>query len=234
MSICPYVELVDQRAFGALGASEEMKLRDHLPSCPMCRAALHDHEALEEAVFGEFEELDSELLDTRALLIERIGAAIRSDDELVTSAKLRRLQGRFMLFAIQFAAGFLILLAYAGSMVGIKLRESRERELFTRVEIHALTVCTRVYLGALKVLPPAGNAALVQRLRQPYKAGKPYYSFPAERLRDGRFLDRWSQPYVYQRTDGGFRIYSLGPNGKDDGGAGDDIGLISKRRPRKN
>jgi len=45
----------------------------------------------------------------------------------------------------------------------------------------------------------------------------------------GRILDDWGRPLVYRRTDdGGFRLYSLGPDGRDDDGAGDDVQLPDK------
>lgn len=37
--------------------------------------------------------------------------------------------------------------------------------------------------------------------------------------------DPWGHPYVYRVTDDGYQLYSMGPDGEDDGGADDDIRL---------
>ncbi len=36
--------------------------------------------------------------------------------------------------------------------------------------------------------------------------------------------DGWDHELVYSKTDDGYQLYSMGPNGQDDGGEGDDIG----------
>jgi hypothetical protein len=47
--------------------------------------------------------------------------------------------------------------------------------------------------------------------------------------RQGRIVDVWAKPLVYQRpSPGTVRLYSLGPNGRDEDGGGDDIVLPDK------
>ena len=36
-------------------------------------------------------------------------------------------------------------------------------------------------------------------------------------------LDGWDRALVYRTVDGGYKLYSMGPNGEDDDGGGDDI-----------
>ncbi|QDV10098.1 Bacterial type II secretion system protein G [Planctomycetes bacterium Poly30] len=36
-------------------------------------------------------------------------------------------------------------------------------------------------------------------------------------------MDGWGHAFIYAKTDEAYRLYSMGPNGVDDGGAGDDI-----------
>ena len=40
--------------------------------------------------------------------------------------------------------------------------------------------------------------------------------------------DPWGSPYVYRLTDGGYRVYSRGRDGRDDGGGGDDVTTTAK------
>jgi tetratricopeptide (TPR) repeat protein len=44
----------------------------------------------------------------------------------------------------------------------------------------------------------------------------------------GQIIDGWKHPIVYQTKDGRFRVYSTGPDGIDDNGAGDDVELPDK------
>ncbi len=46
--------------------------------------------------------------------------------------------------------------------------------------------------------------------------------------KEGRIIDGWGHPLTYLRTDEGFRLYSTGPDGHDDGGSGDDVELPDK------
>ena len=73
--------------------------------------------------------------------------------------------------------------------------------------------------------PEDGNRNLVSALSPDYAA------FQLEALRDGILIDPWGRPYVYERYDPGdnlpwhtYVFYSIGPNGADESGRGDDIG----------
>ncbi len=54
---------------------------------------------------------------------------------------------------------------------------------------------------------------------------KPTQDYPRGFLPDWTSLpkDPWGHPYRYQRTPTGYKLWSVGPNGKDEGGKGDDI-----------
>lgn len=58
-----------------------------------------------------------------------------------------------------------------------------------------------------------------------------YINFQSEDIKEGLLIDPWGYPYVYQRYDPydylrwhTYVIYSVGPNGGDENGNGDDIG----------
>jgi hypothetical protein len=59
------------------------------------------------------------------------------------------------------------------------------------------------------------------------------YDFDPLRLTEAVYLDAWGRPYRYVRLarEGAapFEVYSVGPNGKDEGGKGDDI--VSGQKP---
>ena len=82
--------------------------------------------------------------------------------------------------------------------------------------------------------PLSGNPSLVNALQddpQNVDWQGPYMEFKQDELKDGELLDPWGHPYVYLSANGGspehrqhsFDLYSIGPNGVDDHGVGDDI-----------
>lgn len=73
--------------------------------------------------------------------------------------------------------------------------------------------------------PEDGNRNLVSALYPNY------VTFESGEISDGLLLDPWGYPYIYERYDPGdnlrwhtYVIYSIGPNGVDEDGNGDDIG----------
>lgn len=87
-----------------------------------------------------------------------------------------------------------------------------------------LMAALKAYETEFGVLPESGNASLVKSLSSQTPKGTGYLLFPPDELNTrGEWLDSRNRPWVYERLqDGGYRIYSTGPNGIDEGGQGDD------------
>lgn len=172
--------------------------------------------------------LESELRPGRGDLFLRIDEALRSE-ELVTPRRLSRLNSRFILYATQLAASVMILLTYAGAMASLVTLKKRQRKLFTENEIRALVITTKAWMRRKESAPPAGMAALVEALSAPRDPDsgddRPFFEFEARRLDGKVFRDPWKRPYVYRVDQGRIMIYSMGPNGADENGSGDDITL---------
>lgn len=83
--------------------------------------------------------------------------------------------------------------------------------------------------------PPSGNAALVAALTRKGADGGACFTFAPETLDvQGLVVDPWGRPLLYiNNLDGTapagwsrfepFCVYSAGPDGRDEGGKGDDI-----------
>ena len=97
-------------------------------------------------------------------------------------------------------------------------------------------------------LPDGDNAAMVRSLTtKPEENRDPFVTFGEKELdKEGRLLDSWGNPFVYRNhlkdwpknkddkrahNKQGADIYSFGPDGKDDGGEGDDI--VNWKKGRK-
>ncbi|KAF0246147.1 MAG: hypothetical protein FD180_978 [Planctomycetota bacterium] len=100
-------------------------------------------------------------------------------------------------------------------------------------ELQDLGMVLKLYQTDFGVYPPGPNAALVRTLQTAGQKGSPYGGILLEHVApSGELLDRWQRPFVYKvgvKVRGGsalgFRLYSLGPNGADENGEGDDISV---------
>ena len=126
--------------------------------------------------------------------------------------------------------GILISLVTAGAQA------ARRRGAVTKAKttVAALETAISMYEGDMGVYPATGNAELVAALQDDpddVDWDGPYMEFKQEEVSGGELVDPWGHPYVYVSVNGGspqhrsrsYDLYSLGPNGTDDGGAVDDI-----------
>ena len=229
MTACPYEDLLEQQILGILAIDEVVRLTEHTEKCSQCKAAYSELQDLENLFDSQSSEIDGLFQPGRPDLLARISKEIRNTDDYITPRRLRRLNSRFILYAIQLVAVVMIVLIYVASMASVMTLKRREQVRFTKNEIRALVAVTRTYRRVNQKLPPKGNASLVDHLSQPMdrknSVTRPYFPFDPKRLNDGLFMDAWKRPYVYRTQMNAFEIYSLGPNGQDESGAGDDIKL---------
>ena len=144
----------------------------------------------------------------------------------------------------KFAQGFtlvelLVVIAILGilmSLVTAGAQAARRKGAITKAKttIASLETAVAQYDADMGEYPATGIAALVSALQEdPGDAdwGGPYIEFKEADLDGGSLVDPWGKPYVYVSVNGGapqhrehsYDLYSYGPNGKDDNGAGDDI-----------
>jgi hypothetical protein len=80
------------------------------------------------------------------------------------------------------------------------------------------------YEKKMRHFPPSGNENLVKA----FKEAQCYEFRPGELNGKGQLVDKWGHPYVYiypgKFYKSEFDLYSVGPNGVDEGGkSGDDV-----------
>jgi general secretion pathway protein G len=133
----------------------------------------------------------------------------------------------------------LVVIAILGILIGLVTagaQAARRRGAVTKAKatIAALETAIAMYEGDMGGFPETGNEALVGALQDDpddVDWNGPYMEFKQDELDGGALLDPWGKPYVYVSISGGspahrtrsYDLYSLGPNGADDGGAVDDI-----------
>ena len=133
----------------------------------------------------------------------------------------------------------LVVIAIIGILMGLVTagaQTARRRGAMTKAKatIASMDTAIAMYQGDMGAYPESENANLVAALFEetddPHWQG-PYMEFKQEELKDGEALDPWGRPYVYVSVNGGspthrtrsYDLHSLGPNGKDEDGAGDDV-----------
>ena len=133
----------------------------------------------------------------------------------------------------------LIVIAILGilmSLVTAGAQTARRRGAVAKAKatIASLETAMAMYHSDVGVYPASGNAELVAALSvEPDDANwqGPYMEFKQDELVNGELVDPWGAPYIYVSVNGGspshrtqsYDVYSLGPNGTDDGGTQDDI-----------
>jgi general secretion pathway protein G len=126
--------------------------------------------------------------------------------------------------------GILISLVTAGAQA------ARRRGAVTKAKttIAALETAIAMYEADMGEYPATGNEALVAAIQDDpddVDWGGPYMEFKQEELKGGELVDPWGNPYEYVSVNGGapkhrersYDLSSLGPNGADDSGTGDDL-----------
>jgi len=78
------------------------------------------------------------------------------------------------------------------------------------------------YINDHRMPPPGGNSDLVKKLSGENDKNQLYMEFGKKRLKNGQWVDLWGHPFVYKGSLE-WRLYSIGPNGIDEDGKGDDI-----------
>jgi hypothetical protein len=124
--------------------------------------------------------------------------------------------------------GVLIALA----MRGAQTFDNYDNHRSTSAELMDLGIALKAYETDHGRFPPPPNASLVRTLQTIGQGRRPYFAFLPEQISpSGELIDAWQKPCVYKfvkATDRGviaFRLYSLGPNGIDEDGKGDDIAV---------
>ncbi len=133
----------------------------------------------------------------------------------------------------------LVVIAILGILVGLVTagaQAARRRGAMTKAKttIAAIDTAISMYSGDMGQYPAAGNEALVSALQDDPNDldwQGPYMEFKQDELKGGQLIDPWGNPYLYVSVNGGspthrarsYDLYSLGPNGADDQGAGDDL-----------
>jgi len=149
-----------------------------------------------------------------------------SRGRVANRGRVRRLVGASLMAAI--AVTLCALSATHSDRIDLWMRNapplSSRSHSASMATLQDVSVALKCYETDFGRYPESGNSNLVKAI---HLGNIRYPGFTPERLNaSGEWLDPWNRPYVYERLEpGGFRLYSIGPNGIDEGGKGDDLGI---------
>jgi len=230
---CGYEGFLDRRLLGEAAPGEIDAFKAHVDGCPPCHARWQEASTLERLLVGSLRVVEDAFPPPRASVLARLDEVPRltgSESQRLRSPRLgpgRRVPRQILTLTVMTALTLLVLhLLYAAFLV----REQR-RIMATipaakaRTDVRTLGIAAEAYRRGERALPPDGIRNLVEALSRARAAtGRPYYAFRKTQLDAGReYHDPWGQPYVYRAAGGTVVLYSLGENGRDEGGRGDDV-----------
>ncbi|RMG15036.1 MAG: hypothetical protein D6731_09240 [Planctomycetota bacterium] len=239
MTSCPFLELCERDLEGpALSEEEQRGLEDHLSAgCPSCE------ERIEAYVSGSgggeaaavMRELDGRLArasefaaeamaSSEARVLARVRERVRGEAVAERRRERRRAQ-RLFFYVLNLLAVVLMAAAYAGTYMAARVQQRAAQRIAALNELNALAIALARYVREHPGRVPADAAELVEALAGPRAEGaQPYYPFEADRLRGCDYLDPFGRPYRFLgRGSSGGVLYSVGPDGRDERGGGDDL-----------
>jgi hypothetical protein len=157
--------------------------------------------------------------DVLARMRERL-----DDDSRGKRRRDRRRHLRVLFYVVNLVAVVLICVIYVMTHAAIRLKETEGHTLATQTEVVSLSRALVRHLAGDKTAPlPRDIPALIEALSAATPDQPARYPFDPDRLRAGSYVDDFGRPYVIRVERERVLIYSRGPNGRDEGGRGDDI-----------
>lgn len=232
---CPYLPLTERDISGELSLDEMEGLNDHLASgCTVCEGRIEDHlegsgddvaaagiRALNELLSNAAGVAGDTMEQGRVLVLDRIQRKIMEEDRAQRRRVRRRMQ-RILFYVVNVAAVFMIITAYVLNVTTIKVLKVNAQKMATRAEVGALSRALHLYVIEHRELP-GDTGGLIAALQRTRADDQPFYPFSRARLRQGGYEDDFGRPYRYLVRRNQALIYSVGPNGIDEEGEGDDV-----------
>ncbi|MEZ6188344.1 MAG: type II secretion system protein GspG [Planctomycetota bacterium] len=161
----------------------------------------------------------------RAFVLDRVQVELRAQD-LSQGRRLRRRHLRALFYATLLTCLSLIVAAYVGTVAAIRLQRRRAQQGAVETELRGVSNALQRYVADRGDVPQDA-AALWAALAtpQPSDDARPYLSLAPSRFEGALYVDDFGHAYAYRLREGSVLIYSLGPNGKDERGLGDDLGV---------
>jgi hypothetical protein len=227
-TVCPFGELLDKRILGDFTPEDRARLEEHLKQgCPSCAERWKTEEKLESTIEDVITPLAREAERRKPFVLDKLKEQLAKEDALRSGRRRRRVGLNAALMLILLLGVTLLSAEYlAYYPVRLRLLQARKAAAFTE-ETSMLVGLHKLYEQRGKEALPRNAGELVKALGQRrIEVARPY--FTPTKVDDNLAVDPWGHPYVYKLvpdvgTPTEIRVYSIGPNGIDEDGLGDDI-----------
>ncbi len=229
---CPFTPLIERDLAGpTLDDHEQSTLEAHLAQgCSACEQLLESHlsddsdeaRALDATLGQAVDDAAARMAESRDAVLARVDDELRRD-RAAQARRVRRRHLRALFYLTNVAALVLLVVAYVGTVVVVRLQRRAAQRLATETELQAMVRALTRYVKDHDALP-ADARRLVAELSRVGPAGAPYYRIDPSRVVDGELVDDFGRPYQYEPGGDRALVYSVGPDGQDGRGQGDDIG----------
>lgn len=234
---CPYGPLCERDLSGPdLDDGELARLEEHLTQgCSECEKLIESHlsgegnlsdseerRALDQAVGRAVDDAAERMAPARAAVLARVDDELRRErrDELLL---LRRRNLRAIFYVTNVASLVLLLVAYVGTVIVVRVQLRAAQRQQTDLELQAMRAALARRVKERGALPADARALVVELASRSDAEGPPYYRFDPTRVSEGEYLDVFGRPYRYLPGPDRALLYSVGVDGKDAGGEGDDV-----------
>ena len=235
---CPFVRLCERDLAGPdLSPEEQLELEAHLTQgCPVCEERIErqleglappeDPGREERAELGRslarsLNQAGERMAEGQAQVLARIQARIR-DEERFQGRLLRRRHLRALFYLTMVAGTLMLFVAYAGTVGAARIQRRAAQRTQTATELRAMAAAlerwSRDHGGEL----PADLPGVLRALSE-VRGVRPYYPLQESRLGPDGYRDGFGQLYRYASEPGQVRLWSCGPDGRDDHGQPDDL-----------
>lgn len=239
---CPFVRLCERDLAGPeLSPEEQGQLEAHLTGgCPVCEERIErqlqglepdgdpgreERAELDRLLDSSIHTAAAEMTAGQAAVLERIRQRVK-DEERFAGRLLRRRHLRALFYVTMVAGTLMLFVAYAGTVGAARIQRRAAQRIETSTELRALgNALTRWSRDHQETLPQ-DIAGMLDALASGRDAeAHPYFPLNPARMSDGEYRDGFGHPYRYRCEPGRALLWSVGPDGKDDAGANDDVSL---------
>ncbi|MEZ0229845.1 MAG: type II secretion system protein GspG [Planctomycetota bacterium] len=236
-ALCPFGELLDKRILGEFTDADRERLEAHLKGgCPTCGERWKAEETIEGLIHGASEPMVREVERRREPFLDKLKIRIEKEDQLRRDLRRRRRVGMNGILFLIITLGVTLISAEFFWYRTMQIKLARAQRVVADTELSAIRMAIMkraLERGAAAV--PNDRVGLLgalseRRLDAPQRM---YYQADPSRIDPVSLLllDPWGKPYVYNRVGDQFTVYSVGVNGQDEGGAGDDVGGVKAILP---
>jgi hypothetical protein len=228
-AVCPFGELLDKRILGEFTTEDRERLDAHLSGgCPSCGERWKTEETLEGLIDGAMEPIAREVERRREPVLDKLKLRLEKEDELRRDLRRRRRVGMNGILFLIITLGVTLISAEFFWYRTMQIKLAKAQRVVADAEISAIRMAIMKRALEREGAAPSDRAGLYAALieRRLDAPGRMYYQADPSRIDPATLLllDPWGKPYIYNRVGDQFTVYSVGPNGMDEGGTGDDVG----------